>query len=161
MSHQASLLPITCLTVGEEFNKFRALGSQQDAARKAFLARCDNATQSKATFGQVMLLNQQIQMITRREVRLPPEAVLQPVTLKIKLQNPIERDAFEGLCGSLAGEPWKFEFRCEVLNIVEAFDRLSGTRPDAPDFTFVGQRFNSLFFKGVDNGSPQPDKINF
>jgi hypothetical protein len=45
LSHQPFLLPITWLTVGLGFNKFKALASRQEAARKAFLARCDNAPQ--------------------------------------------------------------------------------------------------------------------
>jgi hypothetical protein len=90
-------------------------------------------------------------MITRREVRLPPEADLMPVTLNIELQNPIESDfAFEGMCGRAGGEPWKFEFKCEIGEIVEAFDRLSRTPQDAPDFVFVAQRFNRIFFKSVE-----------
>ena len=99
-----------------------------------------------------LLLNQQIQMITRREVRLPPEADLQPLTLNIELQNPIESDfVFEGMCGSAGGEPSRFEFRCEITDIIEAFDRLSGTPQDAPDFAFAGQRFNRIFFKSIED----------
>jgi hypothetical protein len=98
------------------------------------------------------LLRQQIQMITRREVRLPPEADLQPLTLVIKLQYPIERDfGFKGMCGSAGGEPWRFEFKCEIADIIEAFDRLSKTPPDAPDFAIVGQRFNRIFYKSIDD----------
>jgi hypothetical protein len=50
LSHQPFLLPITWLTVGLGFNKFKALASWQEAARKAFLARCDNA-QSNPSMG--------------------------------------------------------------------------------------------------------------
>jgi hypothetical protein len=93
-----------------------------------------------------LILNRQIQMITRREVRLPPEADLMPVTLNIELQNPIDNDfAFEGMCGSAGGEPSKFEFRCGIADIIEAFDRLSKTPQAAPDFAFVAQRFNRIF----------------
>jgi hypothetical protein len=75
-----------------------------------------------------LILNRQIQMITRREIRLPPEADLMPVTVNIELQNPIESDfAFEGMCGCAGGEPWKFEFKCEISDIVEAFDRIRMT----------------------------------
>ena len=43
LSHQPFLLPITWLTVGLGFNKFKALARRREAARKAFVARCDNA----------------------------------------------------------------------------------------------------------------------
>jgi hypothetical protein len=40
------LLPITWLPVGLGINKFNTLESRQDAAREAFLTRCDNASRS-------------------------------------------------------------------------------------------------------------------
>jgi hypothetical protein len=87
---------------------------------------------------------------------LPPEADLQPLTLKITLQYPIESDlAFEGMCGCAGGEPWRFAFKCEIGDIVEAFDRLSVTPSGAPDFAFVAQRFNKLFFKNIDSSASQ------
>ena len=31
------------------------------------------------------------------------------------------------MCGSAGGEPWRFQFKCEVADIVEAFDGFVGT----------------------------------
>ncbi len=111
-------------------------------------------SEQKEIWSGNFLLNQQIQMITRPDVRLPPEADLQPLTLEIKLQNPIERDfAFKGMCGSTGGEPWSFEFRCGIADIIEAFDRFSRTPPDAPDAASAGRRFNRVFFKSIDDSA--------
>ena len=91
-----------------------------------------------------------MQMITRADARLPPEADLMPLSLEIRLQNPIERDfAFKGLCGCAGGEPWRFQFKCDVGRIVEAFDRFSRTPADAPDAASLGRRFSKIFYEGI------------
>ena len=48
LSHQPFLLPITWLPIALGTNKFNTLESRQNAAREAFLARCDNATRSSS-----------------------------------------------------------------------------------------------------------------
>jgi hypothetical protein len=97
-----------------------------------------------------LLFGQNMQMITRAGVRLPPEADLMPLALEIRLQNPIERDfAFEGFCGSAGGEPWRFHFKCDVGRIVEAFDRFARTPPDARDAAGLGERFSKIFYEGI------------
>ena len=97
-----------------------------------------------------LVLNQQMQMITRAGFRLPPEADLMPLCLEIRLKNPIERDfEFEGMCGSTGGEPWRFQFKCELEDIVDAFDRFVRTPIGAPDAESVGRRFNKIFYKNI------------
>jgi hypothetical protein len=107
-------------------------------------------SEEKEAWSGRLLRNQQMQMITRAGFRLPPEADLMPLSLDINLQNPIERDfEFEGMCGCAGGEPWRFQFKCEVGDIVEAFDRFVRTPPDAPDAASVGRRFNRIFYKNL------------
>ncbi len=107
-------------------------------------------SEQKEVWSGNLILDRQMQMITRSDVRLAPEADLQPLTLEIALQNPIERDfSFDGLCGCSGGEPWKFNFRCEIADIVEAFDRISRTPPNAPDLASAERRFNHFFFKSI------------
>jgi hypothetical protein len=99
-----------------------------------------------------LVRSQQMQMITRAGFRLPPEADLMPLSLEIRLQNPIERDfEFEAMCGCAGAEPWRFEFKCEIEDIVEASDRLLGTPPDAPDAETLGRRFNRILYKQIPN----------
>jgi hypothetical protein len=75
-----------------------------------------------------------------------------PLSLEISLKNPIERDfEFEGMCGSAGGEPWRFQFKCEAGDIVEAFDRFVRTPIDAPDAESVARRFNKIFYKNIPN----------
>jgi hypothetical protein len=103
-------------------------------------------------------------MITRREVRLPSEADLIPVTANIELQNPIENDfAFEGMCGSAGGEPSKFEFRCGIADIIEVFDRLSKTPQAAPDSIEYSSKVSRTQgrSKGFEEGSHELASANF
>jgi hypothetical protein len=70
--------------------------------------------------------------------------------LEIHLKNPIERDfEFEAMCGSSGGEPWRFQFKAEIGDIIEAFDRFVKTPIGAPDAESVGKRFNRIFYKNI------------
>ena len=92
----------------------------------------------------------QMQMITRADVRLPPEASLLPVRLNVLLRNPLESDfAIEGVCGCAGGEPSRFEFRSELADFVEAFDRLVSTPADAPDAASSARLFDKAFYKNI------------
>jgi hypothetical protein len=109
-----------------------------------------NPSEEKEVWWGRLVLNQQMQMITRPGFRLPPEADLMPLCLKIHLKKPIERDfEFEGMCGSTGGEPLRFQFKCELGDIVDAFDRFVQTPTDAPDAESVGRRFNKIFYKNI------------
>jgi len=97
-------------------------------------------------------LEREMHLITRSGYPLPPEAYIVPVSLEIILQNPIEDNfSFEGSCGALGGETWRFEFKSDIADIIEAFDPLSGIPPAAAEATSAGERFNKLFFKSIAN----------
>jgi hypothetical protein len=96
-------------------------------------------------------LAQEMHVVTRAGYPLPPDAYLMSVSIDIILQNPLERDfAFGGTCGCAGGETSRFEFRSRLINIVNAFDRLSKTPEDAVDLEVAMRRFNSLFFEGIE-----------
>jgi hypothetical protein len=102
-----------------------------------------------------LFLGRHMQIITRADFRLPPEADLMLLALDIRLRNPIERDfAFEGICGSTGAEPWRFHFRCDQERIIEAFDQFARTAPDAPDAPSLGRRFSKIFYEGIPGGTP-------
>jgi hypothetical protein len=104
-----------------------------------------------------LVLEQKMQMISRAGVRLAPEAGLMPISLRILLQNPIERDfAFEGICGSTGAETWRFQFSCNVATIIDATNQLLRTPPDAPDFPRLARRFNTLFYESVPGAGGEP-----
>ena len=89
-------------------------------------------------------------MITRSGYPLPPEAFVMPLTVNLTLGDPLERDfAIEGLCGAAGSQSCRFEVRCSLLNMVNAFGPLSRTGPDAPDFEYRARQFNRLFYSGV------------
>jgi hypothetical protein len=115
--------------------------------------RCDiefKPSEEREVWRGNLLLDQQMQMITRADVRLPPEADLLPMSLEITLRNPIENDfAFELLCGSAGGQPWRSQFKCDVESLVNAFDQFAKTPPDAPDAARLGRVFNGMFYKNL------------
>jgi hypothetical protein len=92
-----------------------------------------------------LLLDQQMQLMTRSGFRLPPEADLMPLSLYIRLWNPIERAfAFEGMCGSSGGETTKFMFECSAADITEALDQfLVG----AETAEIAARNFNKTLFR--------------
>ena len=103
-------------------------------------------SEEKEVWSGRLLLDQQIQMITRAGFRLPPEADLMPLSLEITLKSPIERDfEFEGMCGCAGGEPWRFQFKSEIADIVEALGQFVRTPTGTPDT----ERFNEIFYKGI------------
>ena len=89
-------------------------------------------------------------MITRSGYPLPPEAFVMPLTVNITLRIPLERDfAIEGLCGAAGCPSSRFEVRCSLLNMVNAFDPLSNIGPDALEFEYHAKKFNKLFYSDV------------
>jgi hypothetical protein len=109
----------------------------------------DPANEPDVWWGRYALA-QEVHMITRAGYPLPPEAFVMPLTVKITLQEPLERDfVIEGLCGAAGSQPCRFEVRCSLLDMVNAFDRLSRTAPDAADFEYLTERFNKLFYGGI------------
>jgi hypothetical protein len=95
-------------------------------------------------------LAREMHLVTRAGYPLPPEAYLNSVSLDITLREPLEYDfAFKGTCGSAGGEPTTFEFKSSLLNMVNAFDRLSKTADGAADADFLKKQFNKLFFEGI------------
>jgi hypothetical protein len=107
--------------------------------------------ESEVWWGRLALARD-MHLTTRAGYVVPPEAYVLPVSLEIKLQNPIEDDfSFQGTCGSSDGEPWRFQFKSGIADIVEAFDQLSRTRVGAPDAQFLAKKFNKVFFKEIPN----------
>lgn len=105
------------------------------------------ASEEEKVWSGNLVLDRHMQMITRPGVRLAPEADLRPLRLEINLQNPIEDDfAFKGMCGCSGGEPWSFEFRVTILDLVNAFDRFVRTPADAPGAESAERNFNKIFF---------------
>jgi len=95
-------------------------------------------------------LAQEVHMVTRTGYPLPPEAFVMPVTVDITLQEPLERDfAIEGLCGAAGSQSCRFEVRCSLLNMVNAFEALNRTAPPLANFEYQARKFNSLFYSDV------------
>jgi hypothetical protein len=89
-------------------------------------------------------------MVTRTGYPLPPAAFVMPLTVKVTLKNPLERDfAIEGLCGAAGCSSSRFEVRCSLSNMINAFEPLSRTDPAAPDFEYQAKKFNKLFYSNV------------
>lgn len=111
-----------------------------------------------------LLLNQHMQMITRADVRLPPEADLNPLNLEIILQHPIERGfSFEGTCGSSGGEATRFQFKVDAADIVEAYKQFIenfGNYPGTPVGRANDERtakiFNEKFFRSISDAQSDP-----
>jgi hypothetical protein len=107
-----------------------------------------------------ILLKQHVQLMTRPNFRLPPEADLMPIALQLILHPPIEDDfAFEGLCGSTGGETTRFHVRTaarDVIKAMELFMDMSGRSGRFKD-TPIGQAyddqateiFNDIFFRSI------------
>jgi hypothetical protein len=111
--------------------------------------RFEPSTEQNVWWGR-LALSQEMHLIARTGFPLPPEAFILPLTLNITLRNPIERNfAFQGICGAAGCESWRFEFKNDHLDVVNAFDAISRTAPDAPDFKSLARRFNKHFYRGI------------
>jgi hypothetical protein len=107
-------------------------------------------SQDKEMWSGNLILDTKIQMMSRAGVRLAPEATIQPVALKITLQNPIERQfSFEGMCGSAGAEPSMFGFKCELAVLFEALEPIAKISANAPEVEHAKRKFNRLFFKQI------------
>ena len=53
-------------------------------------------------------------------------------------------------CDWAGGETSRFEFRSRLVNIVNAFDRLSKTSQNAVNLEVEMRRFSLLFFEGIE-----------
>lgn len=110
----------------------------------------DPANEPEVWWGRYAL-SQEAHMITRSGYPVPPEAFVMPLTVMVTLQNPLERDfAIEGLCGAAGSPPCRFEVRCSLLNMVNAFDPLSRIVPHAADFEHLAKKFNKLFYSSIE-----------
>jgi hypothetical protein len=108
------------------------------------------ASEQKEVWTDNVLLEHRMQMMTRADVRLAPEADLMPLSLDVLLQEPIERDfSFRGMCGCGGGEPSRFGFTAEVGDIVNAFVPAKIPQ-DAPDAPFAARRFNERFYRALE-----------
>jgi hypothetical protein len=95
-------------------------------------------------------LGQELHIVARTGYPLPPETYLLAASVDITLANPLERDfAFEGTCGSAGCETTTFEFRSNLVDMVNGFDQLSKTAEGAADMDALKGRFNKLFFKAI------------
>jgi hypothetical protein len=91
-------------------------------------------------------------MAMRSGFILAPEQDIHPMALDITLTNPIERDfSFEGMCGSAEGEPYRFQFKSQIADIIEATDQLLRTPVGAPELPHLCKKFNKFFFKEMPN----------
>jgi hypothetical protein len=132
-------------------------------------ARCKiefKPSEERDVWRRNFLLNQRMQMITRADVRLPPEADLNPLDLEIFLQSPIERGfSFEGTCGSSGGEATRFQFKVNLADITEAcrqfvenFGKHSGTPVGKANDEKAVAMFNRKFFGSVACASSNPHR---
>jgi hypothetical protein len=97
-----------------------------------------------------LAFGREMQLIMRAGYRLPPEAYLLALTLEVKLQEPITEDfAFEGLCGSSGGEPWKFEFRSPRSEIIAAIRSMDKISTEVNGTAIANSEFNRKFFADV------------
>ena len=87
---------------------------------------------------------------------LAPEQDILVADISITLRNPIERDcSIQGLCGCAKGEPYKFQFKADIHDIIQATDALLRTPSDGPEVPSLLRRFNKHFYKEFDS------KINY
>ncbi len=90
-------------------------------------------------------------MAMRSGFILAPEQDINPMALDITLTNPIERDfSIEGMCGSAEGEPYRFQFKSQIADIIEATDQLFRTPAGAPELPYLCKKFNKWFFREID-----------
>jgi hypothetical protein len=92
----------------------------------------------------------EIQVVMREGYPLPPEAHLQPAYLTINLTDPIEAGFwFEGTCGCVGAETWRFEWHLTIGEINNAFSRLAKMEPDALEAESALRKFSKDFYKSL------------
>lgn len=104
----------------------------------------------KESWSGQLILNQTMQMTMRAGVIIAPEQDAMPMSFDITLRNPLERDFFiEGMCGCADAEPHRFQFRAELLDMINATDQLFRAPPDAVELPSLLRKFNPLFYKQI------------
>lgn len=104
--------------------------------------------------GRVVANTNSIQMVMRSGFALAPEQDILVVNFGITLRNPIERNCvINGMCGCADGEPYRFEFRADIRDIVHATDALLRIPPDAPEAPSMLRRFNKHLYKQLEFSS--------
>ena len=84
----------------------------------------------------------------RSGVALAPEQDALAVNFGITLRNPIERDfVIKGMCGCAEGEPYRFEFKADIHDIIQGTDALMRIPTDAIEAPSLLRRFNQHFYK--------------
>jgi hypothetical protein len=98
--------------------------------------------------GRVVTITNSIQMVMRSGFALAPEQDVLVVNFGITLRNPIERNCvIKGMCGCADGEPYRFEFRADIQDIVEGTDALMRAPIDAIEVQSLLSRFNKHFYR--------------
>ena len=112
---------------------------------KSFPGTCQFAPMDAACFEQFWSYGMHFSVISKRDVRLPPEGFLNPFRMDIALQPPFTKDVvFEGIAGADGTIPHRFVFRNDVATVLAAFEYFaarhkSGTLTEADTFQFASQ----------------------
>lgn len=101
-----------------------------------------------AVWSGSFVLQRTLQVTMKQGFVLAPEQDSMAASLKITLREPIERDLIiDGLCGCSDGEPYCFQFKAEIADIIKASHQLLRISIDSVEAKSLLNRFNLSFYR--------------